>query len=449
MDVQDKFRALLTSFMQAASSNIELYASRKIKLDLPEMPKSLIIKLINAAKSYFQVEPTLLDIESPCTIIGDLHGHVLDLFRILKTEGLPNQNPKNRFVFLGDLVDRGEFSVHTIVIVYLLKVLWPDKVFIIRGNHEFDFMASQGGFQTQVNDEFSDNNIYNLFLDSFSHLPLSIRIDNSMICVHGGIGPSMFSVKQLFHIQKPFTEFGDEIIDALLWSDPSDSVEHFKPSSRGTGYFFSESALCEFLDLSNLDILIRGHECVMEGCEEKFGNRCITVFSASNYCGTVNNQSAVLRVTQPKTYEIVRFEPLDYLIRYIDFEMKFSARHGMCQSSASYGAAAFPQLKNINNNFAFNGNNLACNNGSANQSNIYGGNNQTAMKRGMIRQVGTARVDDSEKMVKQVPCASSFRYLPKLNPTAKKLPPIEPHFASHAKPNAATSMPITRRHSMY
>lgn len=307
------FGPLFMKFMNAVSEDIELYAIQKIQLQMPTIPKPLLLQLIAAAETDFQNEPTLIDIQSPCTIVGDIHGHVLDLFRILKTQGLPDST---KYVFLGDLVDRGEFSIEVIAMVYMLKVLYPNNVFLLRGNHEFDFLASQCGFKKQVL-EIYDDTIYKAFLSSFSYIPLAIRIDNQILCVHGGIGPTMFSVKQIAQLEKPIHEFGPELLDALLWSDPNDSVESFEPSTRGTGFFFSKSALDEFLDLSRLQLLIRGHECVMDGYESKFDSKLITVFSASNYCGIVRNQSAVMKVTGPNEYSFVQFDPLEYLRRPI------------------------------------------------------------------------------------------------------------------------------------
>lgn len=308
------YEVMLNRFMQAASADIEFYACQNLQLNLPIISKQMLLLLISNVELIFQSEPIFLDIESPCTIVGDIHGHILDLFRILKTQGLPD---KTRYVFLGDLVDRGEFSVETIALVYLLKFLWPQNVFIIRGNHEFDFLASQCGFKKQLLETYYDESVYRHYLSSFSEIPLAIRIDNKMLCVHGGIGPSLFSVKQIASLKKPIFDFGSELIDPLLWSDPNDSVESFEPSSRGTGFFFSESVLAEFLNLSNLEVLVRAHECVMEGSEAKFHGKLITVFSASNYCGIVKNMSAIIKVTAPMELTSVRFPPLDYLKRPI------------------------------------------------------------------------------------------------------------------------------------
>lgn len=418
------FKSLFYQFMHSVTDEIELYAKKKRNLILPKISKSTIIDICCESESIFSAEPSLIDLNSPCLIIGDLHGHVLDLFRILKYFGVPHDdhmNPKYKdgsnfellnhegkvcnpkYVFLGDIIDRGEFSVETITIVLLLKILYPENVFIIRGNHEFDFLAKQCGFLEQVLSAFNDstpstcsgNNhgelwskrepdndsgleVYSSFMKTFSYIPFGVRIDDKMLCVHGGIGPQVFSIKSVSEIKRPISEFGiSDVADSLLWSDPSDKPElgnrpedgiiktslptslppgstfsepiisplrstfseHptelplnspsgdcgklFEPSSRGTGFVFGFPALDEFLHYSNIEVLVRAHECVMGGCEEMFNGRLITVFSASNYCGFVRNFSAVLHVMPIKSgtfsekiserCEVFRFFPLDYL----------------------------------------------------------------------------------------------------------------------------------------
>ena len=416
------YRSLLLQFLQCASENIELYARRKLNLFFPKVSKNAMIDLCHEAEEILSTEPSLIDIQSPCTIVGDIHGHVLDLLRILKYCGVPHDdhmNPKFKidispeininikkthnfkYIFLGDLIDRGEFSVETITIIFLLKILYPANVYIIRGNHEFDYLAKQCGFFQQVSSLFNNYNnlsrsqntlteklmtlkrdtpgseVYGAFMSAFSYLPFGVRVDGKMLCIHGGIGPNFTNADILSNVTRPIKEFGvNGIVDTVLWSDPKtsekkapqkgqapnvtnnnitfsepvilplrsttqksvtftpadlnlDQSNSFAPSSRGTGYLFSSSALDQFLKASNLDVLVRAHECVIDGCEEQFNGRLITVFSASNYCGFVWNYSAVLSVKPPETVtkndspkrsifnrcEVFKFYPLDYLKR--------------------------------------------------------------------------------------------------------------------------------------
>ena len=423
------FKSLFYQFMHVVNDDIELYARKKANLIFPKLYKQTIIDLCHELEAIFQAEPSLIDLKSPCLIIGDLHGHVLDLFRIIRYCGLPDDDKlinsgrvcDKKYVFLGDVIDRGEFSVETITIVLLLKILYPTSVYLIRGNHEFDFLAKQCGFLEQVLSAFNDCDastssthnhgeiwskrepevdsgfeVYSAFMSLFSYIPFAVRIDEKMLCVHGGIGPQVFSTKSISDIKRPIKEFSvNDVADSLLWSDPSDKTELgnrpedcimkvniptslppgstfsepiisplvstfsaprieselnsnsanfegklFEPSSRGTGFVFGAPALYEFLHYSNLDVLVRAHECVMPGCEEMFNGRLITVFSASNYCGFVRNYSAVLHVKSDdftsggqvklitERCEVFRFFPLEYLRKAVPISLTLRSNNG-------------------------------------------------------------------------------------------------------------------------
>ena len=321
------FRAILDTFLNAASGNIQKYATRQLTLNLPFIPIETAVEICEAASKVFQSEPVLLELQSPQTVIGDIHGHVLDLFRILNIFGLP---PRRKFLFLGDIVDRGEFSVETVLIVFLLKVLFPLDVHIIRGNHEFLFLNQECGMMAQSVDVYGDVRMYQACVKAFSFMPMSARIDSKILCVHGGIGPDVKSISQLRIIGRPLNHFGDRVVDSVLWSDPSDDCETFAPSVRGTGYMFGAVALKEFLEHCQVDLVIRAHECVMSGVDWMFDRHLVTVFSASNYCGCSNNESGILEVLPGWKFHEHRFPPLDYLLRrHVVFRRKRNGVSGL------------------------------------------------------------------------------------------------------------------------
>ena len=307
-----QFRQYFDSFLSSVSGDVMKYATGVEKLKLPFVPREIVISICTRANSIFESEPMVLQVKSPCIVVGDIHGHLLDLYRILINYGIPQNT---RYVFLGDLVDRGEFSVETIILVFLLKIFWPNNVYLIRGNHEFEYLCSQCGFSSQLELVYHDPTIINAFISIFAQIPLAALIDQNILCVHGGISPTLFSTCQIASIQRPLFDFGDEIIDSLVWSDPSQDIDYFQPSSRGTGYLFGERAFNDFARDAHIKLLVRGHECVMNGCEFVFQNRLVTVFSASNYCGLVGNNAGVLKITSLDHYEVQTFPPLPYLLR--------------------------------------------------------------------------------------------------------------------------------------
>jgi protein phosphatase len=253
-----------------------------------------------------------LQLSSPLTVVGDLHGQILDLLRILQSCGVP---PSRRYLFLGDIVDRGDFSIETCTLVFALKVAFPEAVHLIRGNHEFHIMCERGGFLEEIRSVYgSGSGVFELFVDAFSMIPITAIVDDRLLCVHGGLGPRWFSMSQARRIERPLHEFGDDILDSMMWSDPGDTSS-FEPNTRGSGFIFGRAALREFLDTNSLAKLIRAHECVGEGCREVFGGTCVTVFSASNYGGNVQNDGAVLEIAAEGVCTPRTFPRLQYIRR--------------------------------------------------------------------------------------------------------------------------------------
>ncbi|OHT14236.1 Ser/Thr protein phosphatase [Tritrichomonas foetus] len=292
-------------------------------LKLPTVDHLTVYSLCQAVDNILITEPIVLQLKSPCIIVGDLHGHILDLVRIIKRYGLPDPNAHllnnsgPKYVFLGDIVDRGEFSLECVLIIFLMKVLYPNNVYIIRGNHEFQCVCSMGGFYNEISKVYPGTPVFASFMKTFSLIPLAAVIDRSVILVHGGIGPSNYLISDLETIPRPLIGFGIEQVDSILWSDPHNLIEEYANSQRGIGVKFGHKLFNNFMDKNNFKLMIRGHECVSEGISAHFNGKCLTVFSASNYCGLTNNKGAVLELVDGDScqYNIFTLKQLEYLKR--------------------------------------------------------------------------------------------------------------------------------------
>jgi protein phosphatase len=315
------------AFQAVLSLDPVLAASGEAHLSLPRFPSRIVKRICTDATSLFASEPILLRISSPLVVVGDIHGHLLDLVRIFQHCGLP---PATRYLFLGDMIDRGGFSLETILLLYLLKLRFPRDFYLIRGNHEF--LASTGGheFERELKYLEDESAVYSAFLGSFEQIPLAAIVDGQTICVHGGIGPTLVSPGQVAAIQRPIDDFSSELIKGLLWSDPSESIQEFAESPRGVGSQFGQGALFRFLRASGLLKLVRGHECISEGIRSVFDGRLTTVFSASNYCGVSRNKGAVLWIRGVE-FEALVFPPLNFLPRAqaTFFDIPDERRHGV------------------------------------------------------------------------------------------------------------------------
>lgn len=221
-------------------------------------------------------------------IVGDLHGSIHDLIRILALNQLP---PHTNYVFLGDYVDRGEYSIEVISLLFSLLVTFPEHIFLIRGNHEFRNINRIYGFYQEITKRY-DESMWEYFNSTFDYLPVAVVLNEDTLLVHGGLGPHVHSVQKIEKIQRPVSEV-TPILSDLVWSDPTMSTKMYTSNPRGSGTWFGFVALRKFLMGEKLETLVRAHQLISQGVAYFDEGKCITVFSASNYGGS-RNYSGIL-----------------------------------------------------------------------------------------------------------------------------------------------------------
>ncbi|KAL5709073.1 Serine/threonine-protein phosphatase bsl3 [Ranunculus cassubicifolius] len=263
-----------------------------------------IADLCDSTERIFSSEPSVLQLKAPVKIFGDLHGQFGDLMRLFDEYGSPSTAGDISYIdylFLGDYVDRGQHSLETITLLLALKVEYPHNIHLIRGNHEAADINALFGFRIECIERMGERDgiwAWHRINRLFNWLPLAALIEKKIICMHGGIGRSINHVEQIESIQRPITmEAGCVVLMDLLWSDPTenDSVEGLRPNARGPGLVtFGPDRVMEFCSNNDLQLIVRAHECVMDGFERFAQGHLITLFSATNYCGTANNAGAIL-----------------------------------------------------------------------------------------------------------------------------------------------------------
>ena len=293
MSVLKTLQSLLNVHIDQISADLSAINKNEATFVLQKIPENSLNILCDAILPIFQNEPSLLEVTAPITIIGDLHGQIFDLYQILKHFDLP---PKTRYLFLGDLVDRGPFSIQVISLVFTLKILYPNDIFIIRGNHEFQSLSMTGGFFTEVVELYGNQNLFDKFNNVFNYLPLAAKI-GPYLCVHAGLSPDFRYLSQIQEIIRPVKDYDSPVLTGILWSDPSTEPLDYCASRRGSGFYFNYKPLELFLAANNLKAIIRGHECV-DGIKTLWNGSLITVFSASNYCGVSDNKCGVLSIDE-------------------------------------------------------------------------------------------------------------------------------------------------------
>lgn len=280
-----------------------------------------IMALIDQCTKIVKEQPIVLKVEVSVKIFGDIHGQYQDLMRFFDLFSAPIQGPGGDidgidYVFLGDYVDRGTHSLETICLLMALKIKYPNQVHLLRGNHEDRWINSAFGFQNELINRLGDDQenpvIFTKFNDFFDYLPLAAVINDTVLCLHGGIGSSISTLSDIEKIQRPLevihevTNADQQLVVDILWSDPTDSDMEtgIQPNSTrdptGVGNIvkFGPDRVEEFLKTNNLTLILRAHECVMDGFERFAGGSLMTVFSATDYCGKHKNAGAILILTK-------------------------------------------------------------------------------------------------------------------------------------------------------
>ncbi|KAJ4456692.1 putative Protein phosphatase 2A catalytic subunit B [Paratrimastix pyriformis] len=241
------------------------------------------------------LESNVKAVRAPVTIVGDIHGQFYDLKEMFRVAG---SAPDTNFLFLGDYVDRGYFSLETITLLCLLKLRYPDRITLLRGNHETKSITQTYGFYTECFRRYGNANAWQYFTDMFNYLTVSALIDGRFFCVHGGLSPNISSLDQIRVLDR-FQEVPHEGAYAdLVWSDPDDSKEGYANSQRGAGYTFGRDVVRKFLHENRIDHIMRAHQLCNDGFQCLFGNTLSTIWSAPNYCYRCNNIASVLEVDQ-------------------------------------------------------------------------------------------------------------------------------------------------------
>ena len=166
-------------------------------------------------------QPSLLELEAPIKICGDVHGQYTDLLRLFEYGGFP---PVSNYLFLGDYVDRGKQSIETICLLLAYKILYPDNFFILRGNHESAGINRIYGFYDECKRRYSIK-LWKVFSDVFNCLPAAALVDEKILCMHGGLSPELKQLQQIADIRRPCDVPEMGLLCDILWSDPSPAIK--------------------------------------------------------------------------------------------------------------------------------------------------------------------------------------------------------------------------------
>jgi len=276
------------------------------------------------AENIFKSEPRVVGVNSPCFVLGDIHGNLNDL-RIYERILWPNAPTcvAGSYLFLGDYVDRGDYGLECICYLLSMKILAPKVFYMLRGNHEIRSIQQAFTFFREVCEKFHNQQlgiqVWETLNRVFDCMPVAATIDDHIFCAHGGIPTSALRLDELMNIPVPLADPENQSPAAweILWNDPVSSTEYseyadllrkqpggqqamanmqgYLPNTkRGTAFFFSEEAVKRFLRLNGLSHIIRAHECVPPGYALHCNGKVLTIFSSSHYCGATNDAACIL-----------------------------------------------------------------------------------------------------------------------------------------------------------
>lgn len=289
-----------------------------------------LLMLCQDVQNILKAEPRHGSMASPCYVFGDLHGNFRDLFYFM--DGLISfqdlRYTPHRFMFLGDYVDRGEFSVEVVAYLFAMKVLAPEKILLLRGNHEDTLVCGDVGgygstsFRAQCHTLFGvslGEEVWLRVTQVFMYLPLSANIDHSIFCAHGGIprydgsGPDdrleqlqredVPPMASFFEVPEQETSDHERLRRLAMdtcWADPAEDESlldrhGFGDNPRGSGVIlFGSTAVEAFLVKNKFHYIFRAHQEKADGLKLCKHSRVFTIFSTSSYVGHTNGAGMVL-----------------------------------------------------------------------------------------------------------------------------------------------------------
>uniref|UniRef100_A0A914HQJ4 Serine/threonine-protein phosphatase n=1 Tax=Globodera rostochiensis TaxID=31243 RepID=A0A914HQJ4_GLORO len=237
--------------------------------------------LCSKAREIILQEGNVQRVDAPVTICGDIHGQFYDLKELFRVGGgVPDTN----YLFLGDFVDRGFNSVETFLLLLALKIRYPDRIVLIRGNHESRQITQVYGFYDECIRKYGSTVVWRCCAEVFDCLSLAAVISGRIFCVHGGSSPR-----------------GSHVRHAL-------ECVGFAVSPRGAGYLFGSDVVKLFCEENGIEMIARAHQLVMEGYKWHFEEKVLTVWSAPNYCYRCGNVAAILELDDAMKKEFMVFE---------------------------------------------------------------------------------------------------------------------------------------------
>ena len=274
-------------------------------LECRPLSEPQMTRLCEKAREVLAKESNVHVVRAPVTVCGDVHGQFHDLIELFKIGGLP---PDTNYLFMGDYVDRGYYSVETVTLLLLYKVRYPDRMHILRGNHESRQITQVYGFYDECLRKYGSPQVWKLLTDLFDYLPLTAVVENEVFCLHGGLSPTLDTLANIRSLDRIQEVPHEGAMCDLLWSDPEERTG-WGVSPRGAGYTFGADISDIFCNNNKLKTIARAHQLMQDGYQWNHPERVVTIFSAPNYCYRCGNLAGLLEFDEHMQRCFSQFDP--------------------------------------------------------------------------------------------------------------------------------------------
>ncbi len=217
-------------------------------------------------------------------VVGDLHGDLKSLMYILEESDFLGKMKKGRdvlLIFLGDYGDRGVHSPEVYYVVLKLKEMFPERVILMRGNHEgpLDLLASPHDLPVHLENKFGKkgSEVYSELRELFNHLYTAVIIKDSYVLLHGGAPSQATTIDDIAYAHKNHPQ--KRHLEEILWNDPYAKLKGTVASPRGAGRLFGSDVTRKFLRMLNVKALIRSHQSCPDGYKSIHQGTVLTLFS--------------------------------------------------------------------------------------------------------------------------------------------------------------------------
>jgi protein phosphatase len=316
-------KILIEKFIDTLLRPLDWFDQKKMAEIHNKFPftKDNIESLVEEVIPILSKENSLIKIRSPCKIFGNIYGVYNDLMRFFESYGNPSDNIQNgdinvmQYIFLGDFCDRGLYSLETVLLLFALKIKYPNFIYLIRGHHEDkninEFYGLGKECKERLNDDINkENSIFNLINKVFDYLPFGVIVDGTTLLIHGGIGCSIEKLDDINNINRPISVVHDvknieelHVID-LLYSEYDDNENNYNVNNerdkmkKGFIVKYGKKRLDSFLNNNNINLLITAHQFVKDGFCTFNNDKLLVLFSATNYMDKYNNIGAMITIAK-------------------------------------------------------------------------------------------------------------------------------------------------------